>query len=138
MPTNLESVVSKYLRSGNPAQRTREEYSTTLRKWTRWGGAVPLEQLGRKEIRDFLDWVHEDASVRQTRNPGRTSNKVRSHLRAVMSWAWEQDIVAAPSVTRVVTGCCVDGSRSSGARREPLSMLALQTISICFNPSWPS
>ena len=65
MPTTLESVVSKYLRSGNPAQRTREEYSTTLRKWTRWGGAVPLEQLGRKEIRDFLDWVHEDAAVRQ-------------------------------------------------------------------------
>ena len=95
MPTTLESVVSKYLRSGNPAQRTREEYSTTLRKWTRWGGAVPLEQLGRKEIRDFLDWVHEDASMRQARNPGRISNKVRSHLRAVMSWAWEQDIVAA-------------------------------------------
>lgn len=29
MPTTLESVVAKYLRSGNPAQRTREEYSTT-------------------------------------------------------------------------------------------------------------
>lgn len=95
MPTTLESVVAKYLRSGNPAQRTREEYSTTLRKWARWGGAVPLEQLGRKEIRDFLDWVHADSAVRRVRNPGRTSNKVRSHLRAVMSWAWEQDIVEA-------------------------------------------
>jgi hypothetical protein len=92
MPTTLESLVVKYLRSRNPAQRTREEYSTTLRKWTRWGGTVPLEKLGRKEIRDFLDWVHEDAKLRQARNPGRTSNKVRSHLRAVMSWAWEQDL----------------------------------------------
>ena len=89
MPTTLESVVTKYLRSGNPAQRTREEYATTLRKWSRWGGAVPLERLGRKEIREFLDWVHEDASTRNGSNPGRTANKVRSHLRAVLSWAWE-------------------------------------------------
>ena len=90
MPTTLESIVTKYLRSGSPAQRTREEYATTLRKWSRWGGAVPLENLGRKEICEFLDWVHEDAVARHARNPGRTSNKVRSHLRAVMSWAWEQ------------------------------------------------
>lgn len=55
MPTTLESVVTKYLRSGSPAQRTREEYATTLRKWERWSGAVPLERLGRKEICDFLD-----------------------------------------------------------------------------------
>jgi hypothetical protein len=54
-----------------------------------------LERLGRKEIRDFLDWVHEDAASRQGSNPGRTANKVRSHLRAVMSWAWEQDLVDA-------------------------------------------
>lgn len=85
MPTTLESVVTKYLRSGSPAQRTREEYATTVRKWSRWGSAVPLEQLGRKEIREFLDWVHEDAMAGQTRKPGCISNKVRSHLRAVMS-----------------------------------------------------
>ncbi len=95
MPTILETAVAKYLRSGNPAQRTREEYSTTLRKWTRWGDGVPLEKLGRKEIREFVDWVYEDAARQQGRNPGRTANKVRSHLRAVMSWAWEQDIVDA-------------------------------------------
>ncbi len=93
MPTTLESVVNKYLRSGNPAQRTREEYSTTLRKWSRWNGAVSLERLGRKEIREFLDWVHEDAKSRQGSKPGRTTNKVRSHLRAALSWAWEHDLV---------------------------------------------
>ena len=65
MPTSLEAVVSKYLRSGNPAQRTREEYATTLRKWKRWGRGVSLEELGRKEIRDFLDWVYEDAADRE-------------------------------------------------------------------------
>ena len=95
MLTTLENAVAMYLRSGNPAQRTREEYSTTLRKWARWGGGVPLETLGRKEIREFLDWVHEAAAAHNGKNPGRTANKVRSHLRAVMSWAWEQDIVDA-------------------------------------------
>jgi hypothetical protein len=54
-----------------------------------------LERLGRKEIREFLDWVHEDATSRQGINTGRTANKVRSHLRAIMSWAWEQDLVDA-------------------------------------------
>jgi hypothetical protein len=93
--TTLETVVAKHLRSENLAQRTREEYSTTLRKWARWGGGLPLDTLGRKEIREFLDWVYEDATAQQGRNPGRTANKVRSHLRAVMSWAWEQDIVGA-------------------------------------------
>ena len=78
MPTTLESVVTKYLRSGSPAQRTREEYATTLRKWSRWGGAVPLEQLGRKEILEFLDWVHEDAVAHDGSNPGRTARSHRS------------------------------------------------------------
>lgn len=57
MPTTLDTAVAKYLRSGNPAQRTREEYSTTLRKWARWGNTIPIENLGRKDIRAFLDWV---------------------------------------------------------------------------------
>ena len=93
MPTTFESIVKKYLKSGSPAQRTREEYTTTLRKWSRWSGRVPEEKLGRKEIREFLDWVHEDAVTREGTNPGRTANKARSHLRAVLSWAWENDLV---------------------------------------------
>ena len=96
MPTTLESMVTKYLRSGSPAQRTREEYATTLRKWSRWGGAVPLEDLGRKEIREFLDWVHERAINDEGTNPGRTANKAREHLRAILSWAWEQELIEAP------------------------------------------
>lgn len=102
MPTTLESVVYKYLLTSCPAQRTREEYSTTLRKWSRWGGAETLEDLGRKEIREFLDWVEDDAASRQGGNPGRTANKVRSHLRAVLSWAWENDFLEAlPSFPRL-------------------------------------
>lgn len=58
-----------------------------------WRGTI--RATWTEEIRDFLDWVHANSAVRRARNPGRTSNKVRSHLRAVMSWAWEQDIVEA-------------------------------------------
>ena len=89
----LETVVDQYLRSGNPAKRRRQGYSTKIKKWVRWGGRVPMDKLGRKEIREFLDWVYADAASQQGTKPGRTSNKVRSHLRAVFSWVWEQDIV---------------------------------------------
>ena len=66
-----------------------------LRKWSRWSGAAPLEGLGRKEIRDFLDWVYEDSASRHGSNPGRTTNKVCSHLLAVISWAWDHELVDA-------------------------------------------
>jgi hypothetical protein len=29
-------------------------------------------------------------------NPGRTANKAREHLRAVLSWAWEQELIETP------------------------------------------
>ena len=29
-------------------------------------------------------------------NPGRTANKAREHLRAVLSWAWEQELIESP------------------------------------------
>ena len=75
MSTTLETAVTKYLRSDHPAQRTREEYITTLRKWQRWGGGVAIEQLGRSEIRDFLDWVHAEAVTQEGTNPGRTTTQ---------------------------------------------------------------
>ena len=46
---------------------------------------------GGKDIRDFLEWVHERAGGAEGTNPGRTANKACEHLRAVLSWAWEQD-----------------------------------------------
>ena len=79
MPTTLKTAITKYLRAGNPARGTRDEYYTTLKKWTEWGGGVPIEKLGRKEVRKFLDWVHERAVSQEGTNPGRTSNKARDH-----------------------------------------------------------
>ncbi|MEQ8789345.1 MAG: phage integrase N-terminal SAM-like domain-containing protein [Pirellulaceae bacterium] len=93
MSITLQSAVRKYVRSRNSAPGTQAEYRTTLAKWKSWGGGVPIERLGRKEIREFLDWVYERAVADDGTNPGRTANKAREHLRAVVSWAWEQDLI---------------------------------------------
>jgi hypothetical protein len=55
-----------------------------------------IEKLGRKEIREFLDWVYERAVAEEGTNPGRTANKAREQLRAVVSWAWEQELIETP------------------------------------------
>jgi site-specific recombinase XerD len=93
MPTTIRAAVAKYLRARSPARGTRNEYHTTLQKWKAWGEGVPIGRLGRKEIREFLDWVYERAVADGGTNPGRTVNKAREHLRAVISWAWEQDLI---------------------------------------------
>ncbi len=55
MPTTFETAVEMYLRTGSPARGTRNEYRTTINKWTQRSGRVPIENLDRKEIREFLD-----------------------------------------------------------------------------------
>ena len=93
MPINLEDVVDRYLRAKKLSGGTRSEYYTTIKKWTQWGASVPIEQLGRQKVRDFLDWVYEQAVTQEGANPGRTANKARENLRAIMAWAWEQDMI---------------------------------------------
>src|SRR5262245_53421360 len=72
---------------------TCNEYASTVRKWDQWGHGVPIEELPRKDVREFLDWVHERAIAGEGTNPDRTANKAREHLRAVLSWAWEQELM---------------------------------------------
>lgn len=43
-----------------------------------------------------MDWVYQRAVEDQGTNPGRTANKAREHLRAVFSWAWEQELIDSP------------------------------------------
>ena len=93
MPTTFETALDDYLRARNLAEGTHSEYAATLRKWKAWGKGVPIGDLARRDIREFLDWVHEDALQQEGTNPGRTANKARENLRAVMSWAWEQDLI---------------------------------------------
>jgi hypothetical protein len=93
MTMPLKHAVETYLRAKTVSRGTRNEYFSTLRKWEQWGAITPIEELQRKDIREFLDWVHERAVVQAGTNPGRTANKAREHLRAVLSWAWEQELI---------------------------------------------
>ena len=89
MATTFRTAVESYLRAKPVARSTRNEYCSTLHKWEQWGGGSPIEEMQHKQIREFLDWVHERALAQDGTNPGRTANKAREHLRAVLSWAWE-------------------------------------------------
>src|ERR1700749_2613150 len=62
MSTTLKAAVEDYLRAKTLSRGTRNEYHATVRKWEQWGGP-PLESLQHKEIRAFLDWVHERAVI---------------------------------------------------------------------------
>jgi hypothetical protein len=59
----------------------------------RWGGGIPVEQLARKDIREFLDWVYDEAVTGEEDNPGPTANKAREQIRAILYWAWEQELI---------------------------------------------
>ena len=96
MSTTLKIATQKYLQAQNLTHGTRSEYQTTLTKWQQWKGIVPIEQLDRPMIRGFLSWVYDRAVTEGGTNPGRTSNKARTHLRAVISWAWENDPLEMP------------------------------------------
>ena len=93
MSISLERVAEKYLVAKKLSEGTRKEYRSTVTKWLAWGQGVDVDQIERRHIRDFLDWVYEKATNDGGGNAGRTANKARENLRAIMSWAWEQDYV---------------------------------------------
>jgi hypothetical protein len=61
MSTTLKVAVESYLCAKTVSRGTRNEYFSTLRKWEQWGDGPPIEELQHKQIREFLDWVHERA-----------------------------------------------------------------------------
>ena len=94
VPVDFETAVVMYLRAKEKlAPATRKDYGSTLKKWSEWGKGVDLVHLERSNIRDFLEWVYEKAIRDEGTNPGRTSNKARENLRAIMSWCWEHDLL---------------------------------------------
>lgn len=111
MPTSLKVAVDRYARAENLSRGTRDGYSCTLGKWKRWGGGPSLERLTRSHVREFLDWVYDDAVTNEGRIPGRTANKTRANLQAILSWAWEQEIIESlpclprPKAQGDVAGC---------------------------------
>jgi hypothetical protein len=87
MPTPSRTAAESYFRAKALSRGTRNEYLTNLKKWDDWGAGPSIEQLRRRDVREFLDWVHEQAIKDQGTNPGRTANKAREQLRAILSWA---------------------------------------------------
>ena len=92
-PRLLKETFGK--RVSSAAAGTRKEYFSTLRKWTDWGGGVPVEKLTPREIRDFLDWVYGAGPRGRRRDQSWPHGEQgpRKNLRAIMSWAWERDII---------------------------------------------
>ena len=95
MTTNLETAAARYLDATKVSPRTRSAYAVTLKKWKLWGATedASLSLPTRKIITEFLDWVHAHAISEDGTNLGRTANKARENLRAVLSWAWQQQDV---------------------------------------------
>lgn len=93
MTISFETVVIKYLRAKPLSGGTQKEYKSTLAKWLAWGQCSAIAEIERTHLREFLDWVHARAIDDGGSNPGRTANKARENLRAIMSWAWEQDFI---------------------------------------------
>ena len=83
MSISLEAVALKYLATKKLS--SGKEYRATVTKWTAWGKGVDVDQIERTHIREFLDWVHEKAAGDGGSNAGRTANKARENLRAIMS-----------------------------------------------------
>lgn len=110
MSHSFESVAAKYLATKKLSSGTCKEYRSTVTKWTVWGKGVDVDQIGRVHLRDFLDWVHAKAGADGGSNAGRTANKARENLRAILSWAWEQDYLEklprfpAPKPQRDIAG----------------------------------
>ena len=109
MSITLPAVVEKYLLSKKLSSGTCKEYRATATKWLSWGKGVTLDRIERTHIREFLDWVHEQAKENGGTNAGRTANKSRENLRAILSWAWDQDLVRPStkvSKPEATAGCC--------------------------------
>ena len=113
MSNSVETISAKYLTAKRLSGGTRKEYKPTVTKWTAWGNGVNVDEINRSHICDFLDWVHDKAAEDGGSNPGRTANKARENLRAIMSWAWEQDYLAKlpafpkPKAQPVVAGVTI-------------------------------
>ena len=85
MSRSLDSVAAKCVVAKKLSSGTCKEYRGTVAKWIAWGNGVDVDQIGRTHLREFLDWVHEKATADGGSNAGRTANKARENLRAILS-----------------------------------------------------
>jgi len=100
--TTVEDLIEAYLRAKESSPGTCESYRTTGRKWSEWRNShrsqTPMQAnaITAGDLEDWLAWVYEQAVAGKDSNPGRTHNKRRQELQAVLTWA------AKPGKTRVL------------------------------------
>ncbi len=90
MSKSLESAVAGLkARSLSPA--TGVEYRSTLSKWKEWNKEVPIESIGRSEVREFLDWVYDRATESKGgrgTSGGRLRNRYSDYASGLHDDAW--------------------------------------------------
>ena len=86
MVMTFRAAVESYLRAKSLARGTRNEYFSTLRKWEEWGAGLPIEDLRRRNVREFLDWVYERAKQIRITDPEQRREVLEYHRKAREFW----------------------------------------------------
>ena len=133
---SLDNLVEKYIHAMNLTKGTSSEYDTTVRKWNKWGRKPTISDISRSDLHDFLEWVHHEAVKSNGGNPGRTSNKARENLKAVLSWAVDSEFISAlPRFPRPVIQRSVAGRHY--LTKSELNSLYFATYQLKSHSSWP-
>jgi hypothetical protein len=82
MRTTLNAVAERYLKAKTLSRGTRNEYFSTLRKWDLWGRGAPVEDLRRKDVREFLDCCPQWTNGFATRCPKSTGAPIHRRRRS--------------------------------------------------------
>ena len=106
MQTTLNAAVESYLRVKTLSRGTRNAYLTTLRKWEPWGGDTPIEELRRKDIREFLDWSTNVPSRMKRRIPAALRIKPKSTCVPSFRGLGNRNLLEAPPVFGTNRWCC--------------------------------
>jgi len=105
LPEDLtfEEARRRYLDATGASRSTRAEYQTSGRKWAEWLNVhrsctpMHIREITAEVLDEWLTWVYEQAKSQGT-NPGRSHNKARSNMRAVLNWAAKRRLIAAVPV----------------------------------------
>ena len=106
LPEDLtfEEARRRYLDATGASRSTRAEYQTSGRKWAEWLNVhrsctpMHIRAIDAELLEKWLAWVYSEAQTSGDANPGRTTNKARSNMRAVLNWAAKRRLISSVPV----------------------------------------